>query len=1123
MIPQTGDIVRVRSRQYVVEGVDLPPQPTDSTLVRLSCLEDDAQGDHLEVLWEREIDARLLREPDWERIASRGFDLPRLFSAYLHTLRWNCVTATDAKLFQAPYRAGIEVKAFQLEPLRLALGMPRVNLFIADDVGCGKTIEAALILRELLMRQKVRRCVICVPPSVVRQWRDEMEERFGLTFVIYDREYVSHVRQERGYAVNPWKTHTRFIISHALIRDETYAAPLRDWLGEFASATMLILDEAHNVAPASGAKYAIDSKLTRSMRDLAPRFEHKLFLSATPHNGHSNSFSALLEILDPQKFCRGVPVDTKLRDTVMVRRLKSDLRAIGEKFPKRNIMRLEIDNLPESAPELTLSALLQRYRQAREERLALATKSQQASAMLVVTSLQKRLLSSIEAFARTLDVHRRSMAALADKPVVSPSAAVASAVSPSAAVAAAALPPPALDLLAEATGSDDDRADLAEDEVEREDDAQMEAATRHSAPATSLTPELVGSRTVAFARELALLDQMATIARQHRYDPDPRVKHLIGWIRQHLCPTLGKEGAPWNPRRVLIFTEYADTKRYLEQQLGAAIRNSHNAEARIATFHGGIGDERRDAIKAAFNADPHKQPLRILIATDAAREGVNLQNNCADLFHFDVPWNPSRLEQRNGRIDRKLQQADEVNCYYYVLPQRAEDRVLDVLVKKTKIVHEELGSLSPVIERRLDLMLQKGIVHDQVQSLTTAIENADGTTGAGEAGEADADPVARVRTMKLEMGHEEATDRRAKLERELAVLRGLLDRSREWIGLDDRHFRDALSASLETLGAASLVPASKAEAAEDPERARWLIPHLHERKGADPTWSATLDTLRAPRKKNQSAAEWRRDAPIRPVVFRDPGNLDGEVVHLHLEHRVVQRLLGRFMAQGFREDDLRRACVLRTDEAAPRAILLGRLSLFGEGGARLHDEVLAVAAEWLPPEQRGPSGTSGKLKPLREGDKADVLRLVEDALATPRLREASDQLQAMLRAHAARDVAELTAHLVRRADARDKTAKSALEKRGATEASDMAEILESQRKRIVARQKQVEDDARQFRLAFNADEERQLAADRRHWVSRLDDLAEELTNEPERVRKSYVVKASRVEPVGLVYLWPLSS
>lgn len=114
--PNTGDIVRVRSRQYLVEGVDLPARPTDSTLVRLSCLEDDAQGDKLDVLWEREIDARLLRDADWERVASRGFDQPRLFSAYLHTLRWNCVTATDAKLFQAPYRAGIEVKAFQLEP-----------------------------------------------------------------------------------------------------------------------------------------------------------------------------------------------------------------------------------------------------------------------------------------------------------------------------------------------------------------------------------------------------------------------------------------------------------------------------------------------------------------------------------------------------------------------------------------------------------------------------------------------------------------------------------------------------------------------------------------------------------------------------------------------------------------------------------------------------------------------------------------------------------------------------------------------------------------------------------------------------------------------------------------------
>ena len=1071
-IPEVGDLVRVRARQYLVEDVHGPIHADDAHLVRLSCLDDDAQGDRLEVLWEREIDARLLRDAEWSRIASRGFDEPRLFSAYLHTLRWNCVTATDPKLFQAPYRAGIEVKAYQLEPLRLALGMPRVNLFVADDVGLGKTIEAGLILRELLMRQKVRRCLVCAPPSVVRQWKDEMEERFGLTFVIYDRDYVSGVRQQRGWAVNPWKTHTRFIISQALIRDETYAAPLRDWLGEFASGSLLILDEAHNAAPASGSKYAIDSKLTRSIRDLAPRFEHKLFLSATPHNGHSNSFSALLELLDPQRFCRGVPVDAKLRDEVMVRRLKSDLRAVGEKFPKRSILRVEIDGLATDAPELALSRLLQDYRRARQDRLVGATRSQQASAMLVVTSLQKRLLSSIEAFARTLDVHRRSMAKQSR-----------------------AVDPATLDLLANPTGADDDRAGLDEQAVQEEEDRQMEAATAQTSAG-------------ALDAELALTGQMTEIATRSRYDADPRVRHLLAWLKQHCCPDLGAPDARWLPRRVLVFTEYADTKRYLQQQLASAIAGSHLAPERIETFHGGIGEERREAIKAAFNADPAKHPLRILIATDAAREGVNLQNHCADLFHFDVPWNPGRLEQRNGRIDRKLQQADEVRCHYFVLPQRAEDRVLDVLVQKTRTIHEELGSMSPVVERRIDRALRLGIAHEEVAALTADLQRVD-TAG---------DDGARIRTVRVELGHDDASKRRVALEEDLASLRKLLEQSREWIGLDDRHFQDALAASLETLGAGSLTPESTAEVAADPARARWRLPKLHERKGADPTWAATLDTLRAPKKKGQSPQDWRREAPIRPVVFTDPGNLDGEVVHLHLEHRVVQRLLGRFLSLGFRDDDLHRACVLRTDEAEPRAVLLGRLSLFGEGGARLHDEVLAAPALWKPPEQR----TRGVLPQVRtEAEKADILRLVEESLAQPRLREVDDSTREYLAKHARADVQALNGYLEKRAEELIGRAHRKLEERAEAEAKAMAAVLESQRARIRARQDEIEHE--QLRLEFDPDEERQLAADRRYWVARLAAIADELDAEPARVRQSYVVKASRVEPVGLVYLWPVSS
>ena len=404
--PEPGRIALVRQRRYLVENVTPPPSPDEAMLVDLSCLDDDAQGESLSVLWEHELDARILEDDGWSAVADKGFDEPALFAAYLRTLSWNCVTATDPNLFQAPFRAGIRIDAYQLDPLRKALRLPRVNLFIADDVGLGKTIEAGLIARELLLRRRIDRIVVACPPAMLDQWQDEMEARFGLAFTILDRAYVTRMRRERGFSVNPWKTHSRFLISHRLLVDEVYASGLRDWLGEFAPQTLLILDEAHNAAPASGARYAIDSQITRAIRDIAPRFEHRLFLSATPHNGHSNSFSALLEILDPQRFCRGVRVLKGQLDEVLVRRLKSDIRALEGGFPKRAVVPVEIEGLPSDAPELVLPRMLDAYRLEREKRLKDETRSKQAAGALVIGGLQKRLLSSIEAFAKTLAVHR---------------------------------------------------------------------------------------------------------------------------------------------------------------------------------------------------------------------------------------------------------------------------------------------------------------------------------------------------------------------------------------------------------------------------------------------------------------------------------------------------------------------------------------------------------------------------------------------------------------------------------------------------------------------------------------------------------------------------------------------
>ncbi|MDP3213830.1 MAG: DISARM system SNF2-like helicase DrmD, partial [Deltaproteobacteria bacterium] len=728
-------------------------------------------------------------------------DPPRHFAAYLHALRWNAVTATDARLFQAPFRAGIRLFNHQLTPLKRALEMPRANLFIADDVGLGKTIEAGLVLQELLLRQRVEQVLIVCPASVTLQWQSEMQKKFGLHFELYDRRFVARRRQERGFGVNPWTTHNRFIISYQTLRRPEYRDPLLAHLGERARKSLLVLDEAHTAAPASTSRYAVDSRVTRVIRDVAPRFEHRLFLSATPHNGHSNSFSALLEILDPQRFTRGIAVTPEARDAVMVRRLKRDLRALGSgHFPERRVVEIALEyvdgqwlqrddrgahvgfvNLGASprAVEIELSHLLAEY--------TALERPAKGPGRLVFVNLQKRLLSSVEAFARTLQLHARS---------VGRGGASADPTAP------------------------DDEEDLDDDTREELDAAADEGRSRGlSAPS---------------ARARGLLDEMLAIAEAHRHAPDGRWLSLVHWMRANLCPGLGDprlKKVPWTDRRVLLFTEYGDTKRWLVNLLNALLENTAGGRDRVMQFHGGMSEEAREAVQRAFNSPPDEHPVRILVATDAAREGVNLQGHCADLFHIDVPWNPARMEQRNGRIDRTLQPAAEVRCHYFVIPRRAEDQVLRNLVVKVGRIEHELGSLSEVVMTRVTEAMERGIDASSEARVDAALE-----MGAG------------AETAKRELDAERATVDR--LKRDIDEAGRLLNESSKGMVFDPGLLRDAINVGCELAGAGNLATAPGVKA--EPGLALWKLPTMPE------SWQTTLDTVRPPRAKDEAPWEWRK-------------------------------------------------------------------------------------------------------------------------------------------------------------------------------------------------------------------------------------------------------------------------
>ncbi len=1066
---ELGDFVDVRGRSWLVERFS--DEDNLSTL-QLSCVSDDAQGDVIEVIAETEIGLKALSAEQWDSIGLNGTDEPDVLAAYLRVVRWNTATAAERDLFQAPFRAGIRPSSYQLLPLRKALRLPRVNLLIADDVGLGKTIEAGLIVRELLLRRRIDFVLVAAPPSMSQQWKDELETKFGLSFRILDRDHIADLRRARGFTVNPWSTGARFIISHRLLTDEVYMSGLRDRLVGAKARSLLILDEAHHAAPAAATKYAVSSQLTKSVRELTELFGHRLFLSATPHNGHSNSFAALLEMLDPQRFERGIEVNPRLLEPVMVRRLKSDLRKLGEAFPERRIEAIRLDGLPKTAPELQLGEMLATYSELRAERIAKLPPGKAAMAKLSFVGLQQRLLSSIAAFAKTLAVHKKSLERI-----------IAGELKATENVGAAAF----ANLADADEAAELDLEDLgAEAAIDQEEEAAATAATQAGT---------LGATIDMLRHELAQVESMQKLADAHRFTGDARTVWLTDFIRKEFL-----EGQAWNRRRLIIFTEYEDSRRWLERHLSAEFAATEQADERILVFSGGTSADRREVVKRAFNADPDQEPVRILICTDAAREGINLQTHCSDLIHLDLPWNPSRLEQRNGRIDRKLQPAKVVTCRYFVYAQRPADIVLDALVRKTSKIRNELGSAGQVLEDRIRKRLaENGIELGNEQRLAQAIND-----------ESDAD---RFAIAQAEMDDAEIV-RIERLKHDQEELQKVYDASSDRVGVKPEQLRrvaaSALSAAGFALSNADTFRAGNTDAFHlDPSDPAFK---------SDASWGETFDDLRIrPRKRGERLNDWRNAAPVRAISFEPPILEDGrdapDVVQVHLEHRLVRRLLSRFIAQGF-QSRLERVSVIVGSGAQPRVILMGRLCVYGAGAARLHEELITATAIWSDVDR-----ANRPLKPLGDTGELTTMNQLNEALDAA--RQAPEGAQERVLKHIQKDIFDLRPGLELSATERLTRSKAQLLERGKREAEEMRKLLEAQRQRISKAAKDF--DPNQLALPGIADDERrERIADRKHWEQRLANIEKELAEEPARVQAAYDVVAHRIEPIGLLYLWPMT-
>ena len=546
----------------------------------------------------------------------------------------------------AVHTANVEPLPHQITAVYESL-LPRQPLryLLADDPGAGKTIMAGLYIRELDLRADARRVLIVAPGSLVEQWQDELAEKFGLNFALFSRELVE---QTRGG--NPFEASDHLI---ARVDQLARAEDLRELLA-LSRWDLVVVDEAHKLS----ASY-FGTKVNKTKRFLLGELlgsitRHFLLMTATPHNGKEEDFQLFLSLLDADRFYG------KFRDgahkvdvaDLMRRMVKEDmLRFDGSKlFPPRRAYTV---NYQLSPREAALYAAVTDYVKTQFAKAdELADGKRKGTVGFALTTLQRRLASSPEAIYQSLRRRRHKLQRrVAEEKLLSRGQRLA-------------------DTFADPQGLPEDLWEAAE-ALSAEDYENLEETLVDQATAAQTIQEL--------ETEFLILTDLEEQARQLVHAGQDRKWDELSRLLQD---TPEMRDASGQTRKLILFTEHRDTLNYL----AVRIRGLLGSEAAVVLIHGGIKREERRKAQELFRNDPG---VRLLLATDAAGEGVNLQN--ANLMvNYDLPWNPNRLEQRFGRIHR-IGQTEVCHLWNLVAAETREGDVFQRLFDKLEVERAALG------------------------------------------------------------------------------------------------------------------------------------------------------------------------------------------------------------------------------------------------------------------------------------------------------------------------------------------------------------------------------------------------------------------------------------------------